>query len=137
MSTRRADVFFYGLFMDPELLRAKGLLPENAEVGSVEGLALRIGERAALAPTDGARVHGLVVSLTVAELEKLYSDASVRAYRPQAVLVKLGSGGVIAALCYNLPQPPSTAERNPEYATKLRILAQKLGLPSEYVASIQ
>jgi hypothetical protein len=137
MSSRRADVFFYGLFMDQELLRARGLRPENAEPGVVDGLALRIGQRAALVPAEGARVHGLLVSLTLAELVKLYSDATVQAYRPEAVLVKLSSGDVISALCYNLPQPPGASERNPEYATKLRAVARQVGLPSEYVASIQ
>jgi hypothetical protein len=137
MSFRRADVFFYGLFMDQELLRAKGLHPENAEAGLVEGLTLRIGQRAALVPAEGARVHGLVVSLTLTELERLYSDPSVNTYLPQAVLVKLVNGDVIPALCYNLPQPPGASERNPEYATKLRVLAEQVGLPSEYVASIQ
>jgi len=137
MPSRRADVFFYGLFMDEELLRAKGLQPEGPELASVDGLALRIGERAALVPTLGARVHGLIISLTLAELEKLYSEPSVQAYQPQAVLARLASGGVVAALCYNLSPPPAATERNPEYVTKLRAVAQKVGLPAEYVASLQ
>lgn len=110
MPERRADVFFYGLFMDEELLRGKGLQPEGGELASVDGLALRIGQRAALVPTPGARVHGLVMSLTISELDRLYSEPSVQAYKPQAVLALLASGGVIAALCYNLhsrPRPPN------------------------------
>jgi hypothetical protein len=133
---RRADVFFYGLFMDEELLRAKGVKPEGAELAAVEGLALRIGQRAALAPSPESRVHGLVMSLTLAELDRLYSESSVRAYQPQAVLAQLASGGTIAALCYNLAEPPAATERNPEYAAKLRVLAQKVGLPADYVATL-
>jgi len=134
---RRAEVFFYGLFMDEELLRAKGLKPDGTELAVVDGLALRIGQRAALVPTLGARVHGVVISLTLPELDRLYSEPSVQAYQPQAVLAQLASGGTIAALCYNLPQPPSPTERNPEYATKLRAVAKKVGLPPEYIASLQ
>ena len=134
---RRADVFFYGLFMDQELLRSKGLQPESAEPAAVGGFALRIGQRAALVPVSGGRVHGLVMSLTLSELDRLYSEPSVRAYQPQAVLARLAGGGTIAALCYNLPEPPSRDERNPEYAAKLRAVAQKVGLPREYVDSIQ
>jgi hypothetical protein len=137
MSTRRADVFFYGLFMDQELLRAKGLQPQQVERGLVEGLALRIGQRAALVPVSGARVYGLVMSLTLDELAKLYSDPSVQAYQPVAVLVQLENGGRLAALCYNLPEPPSPAERNPQYAAKLRAVAKKVGLPEEYIARLQ
>jgi hypothetical protein len=44
----------------------------------------------------------------------------------------LASGGVVAALCYNPPQPPSPTERNPEYAVKLRAVSQRVGLPAEY-----
>lgn len=137
MSSRRADVFFYGLFMDETLLRSKGLEPQGGEQASVDGVALRIGERAALVPTPGGRVHRLVFSLTPPELERLYSEPSVQAYRPEAVLARLARGGAIAALCYNLPEPPSPGERNPEYASKLRALAQRIGLPAEYIASLQ
>jgi Gamma-glutamyl cyclotransferase, AIG2-like len=137
MPSRNADVFFYGLFMDQELLRGKGLTPQRPELASVEGLALRIGERAALVPAPGNRVHGVVVSLTLVELDRLYSESSVQAYEPQAVLAHLATGGVVAALCYNLSQPPLPTERNVEYASKLRAAALKVGLPSDYVASIQ
>ena len=134
---RRAEVFLYGLFMDEELLRSKGLDPEGAEHALVNGVALRIGRRATLVPAEHGSVHGMVVSLTLSDLERLYSEPSVQAYRPQAVLAQLASGGVIAALCYNLPEPPSPAESNPEYVAKLRAVALKVGLPAEYVASIE
>jgi AIG2-like family len=133
---RRIDVFFYGLFMDEELLRGKGLSPHDAEVGSVPGMSLRIGQRAALVPNLQGRAYGVIMSLTRDELERLYSEPGVQAYRPQAVLVHPSSGGVVSALCYNLPQPPSPDEHNPEYATKLRAVARRAGLPEDYVASI-
>ena len=137
MPSRPADVFFYGLFMDEDLLREKGLNPQRAALASVDGLALRIGKRGALVPTPGGRVHGVVVSLTLEELDRLYADPSVREYEPHAVLARLTGGGVVAALCYNLPRTPSLAERNPEYAASLRAVAQKVGLPPDYVASIE
>jgi hypothetical protein len=137
MPSRRVDVFFYGLFMDQELLRAKGLAPEALELASVPGFALRIGRRAALVPLASSRVHGVVMSLTLAELDRLYSEPSVEAYKPQAVLAQLAHGGLTAALCYNLPNPPSPTELNPEYAAKLRAVGQKVGLPAEYLSSLQ
>ncbi len=76
------------------------------------------------------------MSLTLAELERLYSEPSLQAYQPQAVLAHLASGGIVAALCYNLPEPPAPNERNPEYAAKLRAVAQKLGLPVDYISSL-
>jgi hypothetical protein len=61
----------------------------------------------------------------------------VQSYVPQAILAHLSTGELIPALCYNLTQPPPPTERNPEYAAKLRLVAQKMGLPDEYVSSIE
>ena len=46
MTSRRITVFFYGLFMDEELLKAKGVQPTSLRQGCVRGFALRIGQRA-------------------------------------------------------------------------------------------
>jgi hypothetical protein len=40
-------------------------------------------------------------------------------------------------LCYRLPEPPILGDRNPDYAAKLHRVAQKMGLPLEYVASLK
>jgi hypothetical protein len=136
MEQRRFDVFFYGLFMDAELLEAKGIHPVDVRRAAVAGLRLRIGARAALVPTPGAEVHGVLMKLSHAEVEKLYADPSVQVYRPEPVLAIASNGASIAALCYNLPEPPTANEHNPEYAGKLRSLAQRIGLPAEYVTSI-
>ena len=137
MDTRQLDVFFYGLFMDQEFLIAKGVQPTNIRRASVRDFVLRIGERAALVREHSGRVYGVVMSLSHNELDKLYSEPSLRAYRPEAVLADMSNGEVIAALCYNLPEPPSREDRNADYASKLRSVAQKIGLPADYVASIR
>lgn len=134
---RKIDVFFYGLFMDKDLLQSKGVTPANLRLASVSGFHLRIGKRATLVPAQSSRVFGLIASLSHIELEQLYSEPSVRAYRPEAVLASLSNGEVLAALCFNLPEPPSADERNTDYASKLRSLAERLNFPAEYVESIQ
>jgi len=80
--------------MDEELLHGNGLEPEGGEIAAVDAFALRIGQRAAPVPTPGAKVYGLVFSLTRSELDRLYSEASVQAYKPQDMLAQLASGGV-------------------------------------------
>lgn len=137
MESRLVDVFFYGLFMDHELLRDRGMRPSEIRLAVVIGLALRIGARAALVPLAEGQVYGLLMKLSPAELEQLYSDASVRAYRPEPVRAVTTDGTIVTAQCYNLPQPPAPEERNPEYAGKLRDVARRVGLPSDYIASIQ
>ena len=131
------EVFFYGLFMDEALLRAKGLSPSNRRLSYVEDFQLVIGERATLVRRSGARAYGVVYTLTRGEVEALYSDESVSAYRSEVVTARLNDGGDARAVCFNLPAPPSAEERNPLYASKLRQLAERLGLPPDYVSSIR
>jgi Gamma-glutamyl cyclotransferase, AIG2-like len=137
MASRRIEVFFYGFFMDADLLRTKGAHPVNARPACVPGFALRIGQRATLLRIPDACAHGILMELTHAEIEQVYSEASVRAYRPEAVLAELTDGSRVPALCFNLPVPPGPEEADSEYAAKLRDLARRLGLPSDYVESIQ
>jgi hypothetical protein len=73
-------VFFYGLFMDAGLLRARGIEPAAMRGASVQGFALRIGLRATLVPASGDRVFGVAMELTHDEIDRLYSDPSVQAY---------------------------------------------------------
>jgi hypothetical protein len=134
---RTVDVFFYGLFMDAVLLREKGMNPRNRRLAFVENFRLVIGARAALVPCADAIVHGVLFSMTHDEVDALYSEPSVSVYRPEAVSAHLANGSVIPALCFNLPVPPSPNERNPQYASKLKELAQRIGLPPDYVSSIQ
>lgn len=134
---RSIDVFFYGLFMDEGLLREKGINPRNRRVAFVADFSLVIGARASLVPSPGQTVHGVVFSLTHKEVDALYSESSVGAYRPEAVSAHLAGGHVIPALCFNLPVSPAIEERNPQYASKLRELAERIGLPSSYVSTIR
>jgi hypothetical protein len=133
---RRVDVFFYGLFMDPDSLRAKALDPTDIRHASVPGMALRLGDRATLTPDPAGCVHGMLMALSHAELDQLYSEAGVSAYRPEPVLAKLVDGSDVPALCFNLPEPPQTDRNNPEYASRLQAVARRLGLPESYIESI-
>ena len=137
VSERRVDVFFYGLFMDGELLRKKGFAPNAERVALVRGFALRIGRRATLVPSADRDAYGVVMSLSHDELDALYSETSLRPYRPEAVLAQFPDGTRAPALCFNLPRPPGPDEHDTDYAEKLRALANQLGFPEDYVASIK
>ncbi|MFZ0819952.1 MAG: gamma-glutamylcyclotransferase family protein [Candidatus Acidiferrales bacterium] len=137
MAQRRITVFFYGLFMDEQLLRGKGVEPANVRQACVPGFALRIGNRATLITDPAASAYGILMELSHQEIDQLYSEASVRAYLPEAVLAQLANGSFIPAMCFNLAVPPGPEEANAEYATKLRDLAQRLKLPAEYVKNIR
>ena len=137
MESRPVDVFFYGLFMDAEALRANGFHPVNARQACVPGMALQIGRRATLIPDAAGRVHGFVMGLSHREVDRLYAEPSVAAYRPEAVMAELTDRSCIAALCFNLPPSDEPVQANPEYAEKLRVVAGRLGLPADYVTAIR
>ncbi|HYM72399.1 MAG TPA: gamma-glutamylcyclotransferase family protein [Stellaceae bacterium] len=137
MEPARIDVFFYGLFMDAQALRAMGLDPVDARPARVRDKALRIGKRAALVASPPDVCHGVVMRLTPAEVERLYAEPSVAMYRPEPVTAELATGSTVAAVCYNLPVAPAAEETNPAYAGSLRELARRLGLPQSYIDTIR
>jgi hypothetical protein len=136
MSSPTVDVFFYGLFMDAEALRAKGFRPVNPRKANVPGMALKIGQRATLVADPAKSVYGFVMGLSHDEVAQLYAEPSVAEYRPEAVIARLTDRSMIPALCFNLP-PSHHAGANPDYAAKLCEVAGRLGLPADYTASIQ
>jgi len=132
---KRVDVFFYGLFMDEARLRARGLAPERVRLARVEGFALRIGQRATLAPEPASAVPGVLMSLAHEELARLYAEPSVAAYRAEPVLAREESGAVVPALCFNLAEPPPAGEADAAYAAELEALRAKLGLARDAAAA--
>ena len=137
MSPRQIDGFFYGLFMDAQVLRQAGTKPSNFRRAYVADFALRIGQRATLVPSPGARAYGMLIALTHAELERLYSAPGLQVYRPEAVVAHPSEGEAIPALCYNLVQAPEAHERNPGYPKRLQSVLENLGFPVEYVESVK
>lgn len=136
MTPRRIHVFFYGLFMDADALRAKGVQPMNPRRACISGFTLRIGQRATLVSDPEARVHGVLMDLSQDEIERVYAEPSVREYRPEAVIAELDDATQVPALCFNLPVPPRLDEVNQAYAQRLRDLALRVGLPASYVERI-
>ena len=136
MTERSVDAFFYGLFMDVDVLRASAVVPRNPRRAYVDDFALRIGKRATLVPSRGGRAYGMLIGLTALELERLYGGPGLEAYRPEAVIARPLDGGIVAALCYNLVEPPAPQERNADYAARLQRLLADLDFPPGYIAGI-
>ncbi len=136
MTDRHIDAFFYGLFMDNDILRESQVVAVNPRRAYVDGYVLCIGRRATLVPTPGTRVYGMVFAMTHDELEKLYTAPGLEQYRPEAILAHSMEGETLPALCYNLREAPGPDEANAEYAARLRAALSKLEFPPEYVASI-
>jgi len=129
-------VFFYGLFMDADLLRDKGLNPTDPELARVEGYGLRIGARAMLEASSGERAFGSIMDLGEEELAMLYGDKSVADYEPKPLLAIDTRGKSREVISYLLPMEKASG-RNREYARLLALAARKVGLPDDYIDEIE
>ena len=130
------SVFFYGLFMDSELLKEKGFNPSNPVLAYVEGYGIRIGERASLVESENERAYGIIMSLDSDELEALYGEESVLDYVPEILTATISSNEEVEVTTYNLP-PEKLKGKNKDYAKSLAILAKKIGFSSEYIEEIE
>lgn len=129
-------VFFYGLFMDENLLATKGVEPSEVNPGFLEGYDLRIGERATLVRRPGGRACGVVMNIAPGEVTELYAEESVADYQPEPVTVQLMDGTQTEATCYNLPGDRVTGASK-EYAEALLSIASRLGFPESYLDQIR
>lgn len=133
MMPGRSDVFFYGLFMDSGVLRERAVVPVAPRRACAHGQALRIGRRATLVASEGARAYGMVYALTAAELARLYDAPGLEDYRPIELRVHALDGAGLTVTCYVLPEATSPGEADATYAQRLRVVLAQLGFPTDGV----
>ena len=125
---RLHDVFFYGLYMDEEILKSKNIPIRNQRSGYIDGYALRVGNLATLLRSENSRAYGMVYSMTHEEVYSLYEGSGLDAYVTEALLCTLEDGSKIAVLCKNLAEAPKESESNDEYFSKLKSCMKRYGL---------
>ncbi len=128
--SRTVDVFFYGLYMDPDILQSKGVELRQPRIGSVMGYKLRVGKKATLLRGENARTNGIVYQLTHDEIDTLYSKSGLDMYVKEPLMVTLENGVSIPVLCCNLLIPPEAHESNSDYEEKLIQCMVRLGVPA-------
>jgi hypothetical protein len=131
------DVFFYGLFMDEDLLRSSGVNPRRPRRAVVPGYRLRIARRARLEPRFGAQAFGMVFALTDREIASLYAEPGLELYRPEALVASFEDGTLAAVTAFNLGEAHAAARPNPDYTAKLRVVFERLGFPTYELRSIE
>ena len=130
-------VFFYGLFMDPDLLRDSGFDPSEPKVADLRGYKLIIGQRATLVKSEDVNAWGTIMSLSETELKELYSAPSVIDYKPMSVICHLEDGKTQTADVYILPEDYSSDKPNDsKYIDQLIEIGKKVGLPKNYISSL-
>lgn len=121
--------FYYGSYMDPDVLRKFGAHPGEPQRAALHGWRLAYTPHANLVPDDGL-VEGVVYDLPQAELDCLYGPGGyVTTYRPVDVEV---DGRPMQTFVEDAPE----AKPDPEYLASLRALMDKVGLPAAYIEAV-
>jgi len=132
-------VFFYGSYMNRDVLAEIGIKLEDLEVARLAGWHIQIHPRANVVRAETSSVHGILTRATHDELTRLYAhakDVLGEVYLPEAVVVETRLGTWRPALCYVCPEmaprPP-----DPAYVDRIVDAACEHGLPADYVARLE
>lgn len=135
----RVWVFFYGTFMNAEVLAAHGVFPAELVPAKLPGFALSIRPRVNLARSDEAIAYGAIALVTQAELADIYSGLERDfglLYEPETVTAETMAGERRAALCHAAPvMHPGPADE--EYVRELAACVRAHGLPESYALHVE
>jgi hypothetical protein len=130
---RQNRVFFYGLYMDPEVRAPLSGERRPGGVVTLDDYYCRIGVRSTLVPKPGSRVFGVVAELSDAECGRLYPAPSYSSYLPTKVTcVEPITTRRVAAISYIAPADCIGAF-DATYAARLIALCRQLGFPGDYI----
>lgn len=147
MSDRRVATFFYGSFMDDNILKQLGVVAERSEVAVLPGYEIEMRPRVNLLPSNQYVVCGSVMHITHSDLDRLYSlgqrdlqalgvivpvGAPTDIYHPEPVVVSVRDGLLRPALCY-IADAQEPALPPVEYVDSVVGAARKVGLPEWYI----
>ena len=135
---RKVWTFFYGSFMNPDVLAKAEVSPSQRQMARLEGWELRISPRATLAPAPESCVYGVLAQLTHSDIDKLYTKDwfGFGTYLPEAVIVTDAAARQWAALCFIAWQTEGGAPTE-EYIGKMVAVAREFSFPEDYVRHIR
>jgi hypothetical protein len=128
--------FFYGSFMNLDVLRQGGYVPQRYEVAKLSGFDIRIQPLATLVRSDQHCVYGIVAAGTHEQLRRLYAQDWVGTYLPEPVLVETSDGKWRAALCYIAPEGEPRPATD-DYIDRIVAPARDNAFPDWYIARLE
>ena len=137
MAESKGWVFFYGSFINREVLARGGLVSDRIEVARLWGFDIVIETLATLVRSDQRSVYGIVCETTHDELRSLYGqDWLGGTYLPYAVIVETDGGRLIPALCYIAPTRPP-ARPAADYLDWITGPAREYRFPDWYIERLE
>jgi cation transport regulator ChaC len=139
MNEPKVWTFFYGSYMNFDVLKEAHLIPELWEVARLHGFDILIQPRANLVRSEGNCVFGIIAAATHQELDRLYAHAKEvlgETYLPEAVLVETLDGKWKSALCYICPAMVPRLAAN-DYIDRIVKPAKEFGFPDWYIKRLE
>lgn len=135
----QVTVFFYGSYMNRDVLAEVDIEPETMEVATLHDYDIHIGPLANVVRAAGSTVWGVVTQATHDQLARLYRHAREvlgGSYHPEAVLVRDAAGNARPALCYiSHDLEPATASA--DYVDRVVEPGREYGFPEPYLAKLE
>jgi cation transport regulator ChaC len=139
MEETRVWVFFYGSYMNFEVLQQVNFVPDRWERARLAGFDIVICPRANLVRSERDCVYGIMATATHQELNRLYAHAREilgETYLPEAVLAETLDGKWRAALCYIAPEMEPRPAPN-DYVDRIVEPAKGFGFPDWYITRLE
>ena len=131
--------FFYGSYMDADILKSLEFYPIEMKVGKLHGYEISIDPLANLQKSDNSTVYGIVTLSPYFELNKLYTQVpnlKGNDYYPISVHIELQNKTMIQALCYIAPSL-TPGEVQPDYVNTILSICEKYDFPRWYHQKIK
>jgi len=138
MNEAKVAVFFYGSYMNPDVLSEVGLALDPFQTATLCGFDIRIGPLANLVRADGRCVYGILTVASHAQLTRLYAharDVLGGTNLPHPVVVETQHGHLTPALCYLAPAL-DPAPASSDYIDRIIKPARQHGFPDWYIARL-
>ena len=132
-------VFFYGSYMNFDVLNEVDVVPGQWETAKVSGFDIVIRPRANLIRSDRHCVYGILATATHADLNRLYAHAQSvlgETYLPEAVLAETLNGTWRPALCYIAATMEARPAAN-DYVERIVKPARELNFPDWYIERLE
>jgi cation transport regulator ChaC len=137
MAKPKVSVFFYGSFINRQVLAREGLTLDRFERARLWGFDIVIETLATLVRSDQHCVYGIVCEATHDELRRLYAqDWLGGAYLPEAVVVEAEGGRLRPALCFIAPDRPPARPAG-DYVEWITTPAREYGFPEWYIERLE
>lgn len=139
MIEKSVKVFFYGSYINVNVLKEVNINLKTWEVAKLSGYDIKIEPRANLILSDQYCVYGIITQITHNELSRLYTHAKDilgETYLPEAVLVETKDNKLLPALCYIAPEMLAKPASN-DYIDRIVNPSKEYGFPHWYISRLE